>query len=346
MKKILYLGWVGFNNLGDEWMRAMFEQLAKLHLSPEEYQIIPSVPGVDIKDMRKYDTIVMGGGSLLVPGYLDILHEAVRQEKRVLIWGSGHDRLNPFSFGSNAAPESKGFCLKMREVVEHAAYCGVRGPWTFEYMRQIGVAMNRVTLSGDPAMLSSPPTSDADDEQTGERWIGINWGTSYNRIYGKDEAYVENQIASAAGFLIREGYKIVVYPVWGPDREACKRLCNKIAVSDQVVYDPGVHSYEKYLQRIKRFDLTINFKLHANILSAAADVPFVCLGYRFKSFDFAHSIRLPRLAISTDAEQLAERIRDTAAYALANKMSIVEQIGSHRQAVKAALERPFLKRLF
>ncbi|MGG4393961.1 hypothetical protein ABEX25_06545 [Paenibacillus thiaminolyticus] len=61
MKKVLYLGWIGFNNLGDEWMQAMFEQLAKLHLSPEEYQIIPSVPGVDIKDMTKYDTIVMGG---------------------------------------------------------------------------------------------------------------------------------------------------------------------------------------------------------------------------------------------------------------------------------------------
>lgn len=38
----------------------MFERLAKLHLSPEEYLIIPSIPGVDIKDMTKYDTIVMG----------------------------------------------------------------------------------------------------------------------------------------------------------------------------------------------------------------------------------------------------------------------------------------------
>lgn len=346
MKKVLYLAWIGFNNLGDEWMRAMFEQLAKLHLSPEEYQVIPSVPGVDIKDVTKYDTIVMGGGSLLIPGYLDILHDAVRQEKRILIWGSGHDRLHPLSFGSHAPPESEGFCLKMKEVVDHAAYCGVRGPWTIEYMRQMGVAMDRVTLSGDPAMLSSPPAADSDDEQTGERWIGINWGTSYNRIYGKDEAYVEDQLASAARFLIEEGYKIYVYPVWGPDREACKRLCNKIGASDKVVYDAGVHSYEKYLQLMKRFDLTINFKLHANVLSAAADVPFICLGYRFKSFDFAHSIGLPQLAISTDAAQLAERIRDTAAYALANKRSIIEQIGSHRQAVTASLEKPFLERLF
>ncbi|MGG4393960.1 polysaccharide pyruvyl transferase family protein [Paenibacillus thiaminolyticus] len=120
--------------------------------------------------------------------------------------------------------------------------------------------------------------SDADGEQTGERWIGINWGTSYNRIYGKDEAYVENQVASAARFLIDEGYKIYVYPVWGPDREACKRLCDKIAAPDKVVYDAEVHSYETYLQLMKRFNLTINFKLHANVLSAAADVPFICWG--------------------------------------------------------------------
>ncbi|BFH68604.1 hypothetical protein J27TS7_25820 [Paenibacillus dendritiformis] len=346
MKKVLYLAWIGFNNLGDEWMRAMFEQLAKLHLSPEEYQVILSVPGVDIKDVTKYDTIVMGGGSLLIPGYLDILHDAVREGKRVIIWGSGHDRLNAFSFGPNTPPESERFCLKMKEVVDHAAYCGVRGPWTFEYMRQMGVAMDRVNLSGDPAMLASPPASDPDDEHTSERWIGINWGTSYNRIYGNDEAYVENQLASAAKFLIEEGYKIYVYPAWGPDREACKRLCTKIGASDHVVYDAGVHSYEKYLQLIKRFALTINFKLHANVLSAAANVPFVCLGYRFKSFDFAHSIGLPQLAISTDAAQLADRIRDTAAYALANKKSILEQIGTHRQEARASLEKPFLERLF
>ncbi|MCY9514871.1 polysaccharide pyruvyl transferase family protein [Paenibacillus apiarius] len=346
MKSILYLGWIGFNNLGDEWMWAMFEQMAKLHLSPEKYKVIPSMPGVDLKDLSGYDTVVMGGGSLLIPGYLDILHEAVRQEKRVIIWGSGHDRLNPFSFGAGEPAESKEFSVKVQEVVDHAAFCGVRGPWTFEYMRQMGVSMDRVTVSGDPAMLASPPASDANGKETSERWIGINWGTSYNRIYGKDEAYVEKQLASAASFLIEEGYKLYLYPVWGPDREACKRLYDKIAVSDKVVYDAETHAYEHYLQLMKRFDLTINLKLHANVLSAAADVPFICLGYRFKSFDFAHSIGLPQLAISTDASQLAERILNAAAHAQANRTTILNQIGNHRQAVKANLEQPFLEQLF
>ena len=324
----------------------MFEHMAQLHLSPEKYKVIPSMPGVDIKNLSVYDTIVMGGGSLLIPGYLDLLHEAVRQEKRVIIWGSGHDRLNPFSFGSGEPAESKEFCVKVQEVVENAAFCGVRGPWTFEYMRQMGVSMDRVTVSGDPAMLTSPPASHADDEETHERWIGINWGTSYNRIYGKDEAYVENQLASAASFLIEEGYKIYLYPVWGPDREACKRLYDKIAAPDKVVYDAEVHTYEHYLQLMKRFDLTINFKLHANVLSAAANVPFICLGYRFKSFDFTHSLSLPQLVISTDATQLAERILKAADYVQANKMAILNQIDNHRQSVIAKLEQPFLEQLF
>ncbi|SUA98875.1 Uncharacterised protein [Paenibacillus thiaminolyticus] len=88
------------------------------------------------------------------------------------------------------------------------------------------------------------------------------------------------------------------------------------------MYDAEVHSYETYLQLMKRFDLTI------------------------KSFDFAHSIGLPQFAISTDAAQLAGRIRDTAAHALANKMPIVTRIGSHRQSVTASLEKPFLEQLF
>ncbi|WII40154.1 hypothetical protein [Paenibacillus thiaminolyticus] len=70
------------------------------------------------------------------------------------------------------------------------------------------------------------------------------------------------------------------------------------------------------------------------------------MGYRFKSFDFAHSIVLPQLAISTDAAQLAERIRDMAAHALANRIPIVSRIGSHRQSVTASLEKPFLEQLF
>lgn len=77
-------------------------------------------------------------------------------------------------------------CLKVKEVVDHAVYCGVRGPWTFEYMRQMGAAMDRVRVSGDPAMLSSLPAF---------------------------EAYVENQVASAARFLIDEKYMCIRYGV-------------------------------------------------------------------------------------------------------------------------------------
>lgn len=78
MRKILYVGWIGFNNLGDELMWRVFEQLSRKHLDVQQFQVIPSLPGVDLVDLSPYDTIVLGGGSLLVPGYVDVAHRAAR----------------------------------------------------------------------------------------------------------------------------------------------------------------------------------------------------------------------------------------------------------------------------
>ena len=82
MKKVLYIGWLGFNNLGDELMWEMFRELSEKYLDPTKYQVIPSLPGVNLKDLSPYDVVVLGGGSLIIPGYIDLLHQAVKERKK------------------------------------------------------------------------------------------------------------------------------------------------------------------------------------------------------------------------------------------------------------------------
>jgi hypothetical protein len=53
MRKVLYLGWIGFNNLGDEWMWEMFKAMSEAHLKGDEYQVIPSLPQVEWKSLQK-----------------------------------------------------------------------------------------------------------------------------------------------------------------------------------------------------------------------------------------------------------------------------------------------------
>lgn len=74
--------------------------------------------------------------------------------------------------------------------------------------------------------------------------MGINWGTAYNKVYGgNEEERVEDALASAAKQWIRQGYRIWMHPVWGPDLQACKRLAAKIGNADQVRIEERVLSW-------------------------------------------------------------------------------------------------------
>ena len=353
MKKILYVGWIGFQNLGDELMWKVFEGLAETYLDPGRYRVIPSLPGVDLKDVRPYDTVVLGGGSLLVPGYVDVAHRAVQEQKNLIIWGSGYDSQAPLpsGFAGKLLPgqlrESEKMCQMLQEIGSHASFFGVRGPLTEQILRQSGVA-GKLFVSGDSGMLLRLPSGDGEREKdTGKRpLIGINWGTSYNRIYGKSEACVEDALAETAKALIAEGYDLYLFTMWGPDREAIKRLYAKIGQPERTVLDLELHGHSELMKRISRCQATINFKLHANVLSAAAGVPFVCLAYRFKCLDFAYSLELPELVAMTDDPQLSQQIAASTQIALTKREVIREKLAAAQREMTSRLELPFLQEMF
>lgn len=351
MNRVLYLGWIGFNNIGDELMWQLFRELAWKYLPSKTYDVIPSIPGVDIRNHGPYDTIVLGGGSLLIPGYIDILHQAVQKNKNVVIWGSGHDRreytpldeTGQVSHNLAYTGEHKQTSEKLAEVVSKAAFCGVRGPLSMQFLQHSGVPMDKTMISGDPGFLLPKPTSPK--RGGSNRVIGVNWGTAYNRIFGGSEEKVEKQLVEALRRLIWQGYDITIFSVWGPDREACERLYRKLGDSEHVKLDLRLHHYEDLLEIMQDFDLTINFKLHSNYLSAAAGVPFVCLGYRFKSLDFGYSANLSDYVLPTHHDQLMEAILDRVAKIEQNHGYIPEQFEVSRNSYQALLELPFKEKL-
>ncbi|MED4781502.1 polysaccharide pyruvyl transferase family protein [Brevibacillus choshinensis] len=348
MRKILYVGWIGFNNLGDELMWRVFEQLSRKHLEAKQFQVIPSLPGVDLVDLSPYDTIVLGGGSLLVPGYVDVAYRAVKQQKRLVIWGSGYDTQEPVHLDSAGRlldarfGESEKMRQMLRDIGHHALFFGVRGPLTYQYLQEAGVG-NSLKISGDPGMLLLPPRADNVGKENEQRVIGINWGTSYNRIYGKDEAAVEDALTTAARQLVEDGYKLYLFTMWGPDREANKRLYKKIGKPKQTTLDLDVHDHAEMMRRLQKMEATINFKLHANVLSAACGTPFVCLAYRFKCLDFTHSLELSELTVPTDERDLGARILSRVKYATEYKDTIRSNMAEKQRQMIDNLEEPFVQ---
>ncbi|REE89083.1 polysaccharide pyruvyl transferase WcaK-like protein [Paenibacillus taihuensis] len=358
MRKVLYLGWIGFNNLGDEWMWEMFKTMANAHLKEDEYSVIPSLPNVEWKKVSEYDTIVLGGGSLIVPGYVDLVHEAMELGKTIIIWGSGHDRLHkwdpssPDGLKPEAAVETERYRQKLKAIMEHSVYCGVRGPWTKDYIESLGALPKHLVISGDSAMLmnalepASAAQSALNDMQAREKTIGINWGTSYNRIYGGNEERLENALAEAGRTLLALGYKLHLYAVWGPDGEALARLYRKLGQDDRVTVDPEVYTAVEYVKLLAGFEATINFKLHANLLSAVANVPFVCIGYRFKSFDYMYGLDLADWIIASDDLLMAEKLVEKVGAAAAGREGYISKLDEGRRTAYQSLVTPFRERLF
>ncbi|RUS46783.1 polysaccharide pyruvyl transferase family protein [Cohnella sp. AR92] len=359
-RKVLYLGWIGFKNFGDEFMWTLFRELADRYLPSDRYEIIPSVPGVDVKDLSGYDTVVLGGGSLLIGGYADLAHQAAKEGKRLIVWGSGYDCIHLSKaerrgvVRPESVRESDGYRSKLADIAGHASFFGVRGPWTLAYLREQGVPLDRIRVSGDPGLLVAAPekASSVDSaggegslEATQDRWIGINWGTVYNRIYGADEAALEDSLASVCRTLIARGFKLYLYVVWGPDREASRRLFGKIS-SEKVVYDPDVHEYPEYIRMMERLELTVNLKLHACVLSAAVGVPFVSLGYRFKCFDFASSLGAEEMIVPTDEADAETAILRAIDAGLSRKRELAASFAEAKGRAETLLREPFERGLF
>ncbi|MBS2967896.1 polysaccharide pyruvyl transferase family protein [Metabacillus sp. KIGAM252] len=350
MKKVLYLGWIGYKNLGDDLLWRLFKNLSKEHLNEKDIKIVPSLPGTDISKLDEFDTVVLGGGSLLVPRYMNLLNKALQKGKKGMIWGSGIDKipkkqLDAIIDGKIPSMEKR---LKgeeaaiFKKVFSQASFSGVRGPFTKKALEAAGIHQDHIQIAGDAGLLLTPKEVLAKRENT----IGINWGTTYNNLYGSNEAELENKLVSICKTLIKKGYKIWIYTVWNEDRTACSRLLKKIDDPLNASFDKTLYSEQQLMTQLSACRMTINFKLHPNLLSLSAGVPCVFLGYRFKVFDLAYSAGLEEYALSTGAINLEEEVLNRVDLIEKNTDSILERYKQTQSKYRPLLIEPFEKQLY
>jgi exopolysaccharide biosynthesis predicted pyruvyltransferase EpsI len=335
MKNVLYLGWLGYKNIGDELMWEIFKQKFDEKVDKSKYRLIPSdknrLSRIKRKKsvLRHYHTIVLGGGSLLTPSYINILYHAIQIKKdiEIIIWGSGIDwierrHLNKLLVVNKMIEQKKdnefnvfkhkNFKLKLQRVINHAKFIAVRGSYTFEVLKNMGLNLDNVLISGDPGLLLKAIKNQGTIKE--KRLVALSWGTTKNKLFGKNEKKLEDELVLVVKGLINKGYHFCIFPVFEKDIVPCQRLYNEIADEKRVDLKTTLYNQNELLILMQKCTFTINLKLHANVLSAVAGIPFIALGYRFKTFDFANSIGLDELVVPTDDSNIQQRVLNLVEY--------------------------------
>ncbi len=285
----------------------------------------------------------------MLPGYLQILQEALHKDKSVIIWGSGLDWIEKQNLDLLINDKLLSLEQKFKqkdievldEVIDRELFVGVRGPLTKKAIEiMIGSEKaKKVEIIGDPGLLLHGSSSNRLNEK--EKIIGINWGTTFNRLYGGNEKLVEEQLVETAKKLIQSGYKIMIYTVWGNDIPHCERLYEKINDTENVILDKNLNKEHELMEKLSRCKATINFKLHANYLSLTANVPAIALGYRFKVFDNAASLGFQQLVVSTDSQQLTKELLERVDMIEKSSDKIIEQYQTSKKQYVPLLEAIF-----
>ncbi|UGB28720.1 polysaccharide pyruvyl transferase family protein [Metabacillus sp. B2-18] len=327
--KLLYIGYLGFNNVGDEVCYESFIQSINRWSNSVEkviaYDIKENKGIKDIQSKESIDAVILGGGSLFQGDiFLTLAEEAIELELPLYSYGTGIDylteeTLSKYINGESFEPPSffdnrKINAHRIKKVIESITYTGIRGPLTLHFIKSLTPIKSSIEIIGDSGFIYSPDS----DHYIMNHYlfpiqgplIAINWGTTFNKLFGYNEALVEDQLVESCYYLISKGYHIVIYPMWDQDIESCRNLYHRLNNKDRVTFIPEVCSSSQIFSFLGKCHFSINLKLHANILSAAAFTPFIQLAYRSKGFDFALSVNQVETTLYTHSSNLLESIKE------------------------------------
>jgi polysaccharide pyruvyl transferase WcaK-like protein len=256
------LGWYGKKNIGDDAfckvMRDFFENPAPMVGDDVYFYTPPKKPEGDV--------IILGGGAVVAPYYLDLLPK----DKPL------------YALGVSLEYESEADLIRnmpFREVV-------VRQEADMPLLNDMPF---KVTLAPDLAFWYKTPYKPAPENRS--RHVGVLL-TDYikpaiDRPFDKfGERYQKFILEMAARLdsLIEEGYVIHLYPCstggYGDDRRI--NLDVKAFMKNEPVLHLETFTPEKLIGHLAWCDFTICMRFHAHIFSAIAKTPFISIPFTRK----------------------------------------------------------------
>ncbi|MEC2865581.1 hypothetical protein BK767_28250 [Bacillus thuringiensis serovar kyushuensis] len=347
---LLYLGYLGTNNIGDEVCYEAFQQSLR-KWSKKKYKII-SFPLHEKKSLQEFykdtpfDMVILGGGSLLQGNiFLNLVEEAHKMNIPVFGYGTGIDYLTEqsiYNYKQQKNIETNQFFNnrdidfeKIINIIKSIKFLGVRGPLTYHSLKTYNPNLTNIDIIGDAAITYTPKQDSYIIEKylpkNANKIVSVNWGTTFNKLFGHNEVYLSGQLNECCKFLQQKGYHIVIFPMWDIDIAYCQKLKSDLYKSDSITIIPEVCTSTQIFNLLKYSEFSINLKLHANVLSAAALTPFINLAYRSKGIDFAYSLEYQENTVLTNTNNLLDYIIEREHVINDNRAQFIDKLYKYKK---------------
>jgi polysaccharide pyruvyl transferase WcaK-like protein len=303
-RNLLYFGWLGHRNLGDE---ALHQAILGYFGQRYGFHLVSDIERIPLHEtlMPLFDAYMIGGGTLINRNET-VLDISLRYGSRI-----GKN----FIFGAGVANETfwRGFEKRpdrsrdWQRFLRSCRFVGVRGPDSLAFMESLGVAAEQI---GDPVLGLG---RDRLVPKTGEKRVGLNFGDTGNLIWGRSDARVWELMAGLLERLLATGWTPSLFNVFHRDRPCLERLLQAKGWRDRIpIYDASDCDIEAALRYFDGVDVFVGEKLHASVFAAISHTPFCMLEYRPKCHDFMGSLGLLDYNFRADqaqVEELLERIQ-------------------------------------
>jgi len=281
MKKITYIGWLDYENIGDE------------ALLPANMKLFPDCELVYNNQHFESKITLFGGGTLFPRWPTWIMKNRYNYAVGIGVrcpsfWGSPKpwqiDILKAFDF----------------------RFIGVRGPRSKEILASYGIESK---VTGDTALILEPNSY----KSTEKGLIGINIaklkGDKYVKgsdIWGSDEKHLLKVMTRVCVELEALGFRILLLPFYPEDIIYLEKITKSLK-NFKMIRD--LSNPIKILNEVSRCEVFIGQKLHSIVFSACCYVPFISLEYRPKCRDFTELLDFEDFTVRTD-ELDVEKILD------------------------------------
>lgn len=348
MSKIVISGYYGFNNAGDEAVLYSIISALKSLRPDVELTVLSNDPTSTMADhgvkavnrwnvadiwhaLNKADLLISGGGSLLqdVTGsrsvlyYLAIVRFAKLLSKPVIFYANGvgpvRKNVNKFLI-AQVANSVDTITVRDTQSLTDLHDMGVTRPLSrVTADPALGIDANKVDIAKGRELLANAGV-DLDKPVLGiaiREWEGL-------------EGFTE-VIAQVADDLVAEGWQVALVPMHYPkDLEPSKLIVAKMKNSAYVIEQKLL--VDDLLSIIGNFNLLVGMRLHALIIAAVMNVPFVGISYDPKVDRFLEITGQANAGegASLTYEALSKSVRDT----VVNRDSIRQDLAQRMVELK------------